>query len=300
MTDNSGETPAADSGETSADVAGDKPADVPAGNDPFEVEERHAVGSTFHLVDLSGSSFHEVRLREAKINDADLRGFVVRDAYVDGLVLTGVMGERLQLDGEFGEVIVNGVDVAPFVESELARRHPEYALMKPDDPAGFVTAWDAVESFWATTISDVRSLGESLLHESVAGEWSFIQTLRHLVFATECWVHRATLGEMAPWLPLSLPWDSMPPTEGVPWDRDARPTLAEVLEMRADRMGAVRRVVEGLTEEQLASTGPELTGPGWPPAGESFPVRESLHTVLNEEWCHHRFALRDLAVLTAR
>lgn len=176
MTDNSGETPAIDSGETSADVA--------AGNDPFEVEERHAVGSTFHLVDLSGSSFHEVRLREAKINDADLRGFVVRDAYVDGLVLTGVMGERLQLDGEFGEVIVNGVDVAPFVESELARRHPEYALMKPDDPAGFVTAWDAVESFWDTTISDVRSLDESLLHESVAGEWSFIQTLRHLVFAT--------------------------------------------------------------------------------------------------------------------
>lgn len=120
----------------------------------------------------------------------------------------------LQLDGEFGEVIVNGVTVAPFVESELGRRHPEYALMKPDDPAGFVTAWDAVES--------------------------------------------------------------------------------------SDRMGAVRRVVAGLTEEQLASTGPELTGPGWPPTGESFPVRESLHTVLNEEWWHHRFALRDLAVLTAR
>lgn len=272
--------------------------DIGTQDEPLELHQRHAKGSTFHLVDLTASTFHQVRLGEARIEDADLRGTVIRDAAVDGLVLTGVMGERLQLDGEFGQVTVNGIDVMPFVESELRRVHPEYALMKPTDPAGFVAAWDAVESFWGATVSRARSLDESVLHESVNGEWSFIQTLRHLVFATECWVYRGILGRPAPWLPLSLPWDSMPPTEGVPWDRDARPSLDEVVAMRADRMAGVRQVIEGLTPEQLAGDTPVIQGPGWPPEGETFPVRECLLTVLNEEWWHHQFALRDLAVLT--
>jgi DinB superfamily len=34
-----------------------------------------------------------------------------------------------------------------------------------------------------------------LLHESVGGEWSFIETLRHLVFATDSWIRRAILGD---------------------------------------------------------------------------------------------------------
>lgn len=37
-----------------------------------------------------------------------------------------------------------------------------------------------------------------LLHERVEGEWSFIETLRHLVFATDAWVKRAILGEPHP------------------------------------------------------------------------------------------------------
>ena len=43
-----------------------------------------------------------------------------------------------------------------------------------------------------------------------------------------------------------------------------------------------------------------VDGVGWPPAGESFPVRECLSTLLNEEWWHRQFAERDLAVLEAR
>lgn len=36
-------------------------------------------------------------------------------------------------------------------------------------------------------------------------------------------------------------------------------------------------------------------GTGWPPEGATFPVRECLSVVLNEEWQHRRFAERDLA-----
>ena len=131
------------------------------------------------------------------------------------------------------------------------------------------------------------------------GEWSFTQTLRHLIFATESWVHRVVLGDPAPWHPLSLPWDEMPDMPGVPRDRDARPPLDVVLALRRDRMATVRRVVDGLTEETLAAGSVPVEAPGWP-RSRSYPVRECLLIVLNEEWEHRLYAERDLAVLEAR
>src|SRR3712207_9433609 len=84
--------------------------------------------------------------------------------------------------------------------------------MRPTDPAGFREAWDVVERLWEGTVERARRLDPELLHESVDGEWSFVETLRHLLFATESWVHRVILGQPAPWHPLSLPWNGMPDT----------------------------------------------------------------------------------------
>jgi hypothetical protein len=72
-----------------------------------------------------------------------------------------------------------------------------------------------------------------------------------------------------------------------------------VLELRRDRMATVRTVIDGLTEESLASRTEPVEGPGWPPP-ESFPVREVLLVVLNEEWHHRKFPERDLDALEAR
>jgi hypothetical protein len=47
-------------------------------------------------------------------------------------------------------------------------------------------------------------------------------------------VSRAILGEPSPWHPLDLPHDDMPDEPSVPRDRDARPSLDEVLALRAD------------------------------------------------------------------
>ncbi|MEV0157234.1 hypothetical protein AB0H57_26385 [Micromonospora sp. NPDC050686] len=55
-------------------------------------------------------------------------------------------------------------------------------------------------------------------------------------------------------------------------------------------------VVDGLTDESLASHTEPIEGTGWPPP-ESFPVRECLLIVLNEEWHHRQFAERDLDAL---
>jgi hypothetical protein len=171
--------------------------------------------------------------------------------------------------------------------------------MRPADAAGFREAWVVLERLWGETVARARSLPEELLHERVDDEWSFVETLRHLVFATDAWVRRALLGEPSPWHPLGLPHDDMPDDPAVPRDRDARPPLDEVLELRADRMSTVRRVLDDLTDEKLAGMTEPVTEPGYPEP-ESFPVRRCLGAIVSEEWHHRLYAERDLDVLEPR
>lgn len=246
-------------------------------------------GSRFERVNLTGAEFRHVHLTNARFLGVDLTG-----AFFRGVDLIDV-----EFDGEIHNLVINGVDVAPLVTAELDRRDPDRVAMRPTDPAGFRAAWDLVERRWAATVDRARNLDPALLHESVDGEWSFIETLRHLVYATDAWVRRAVQGDPAPWHPLDLPWDEMPDTPGTPRDRQARPSLDEVLVLRRDRMAGVRTVIENLTDESLAARTVPVQAPGWPPA-KDFPVSECLSVVLNEEWMHRQYAERDLAVMESR
>lgn len=245
-------------------------------------------GSRFEHVDLTGAEFRDVDLSRARFRGVDLRG----------VTMSGVELGDVRIDGEIKNLVVNGVDVVPLVEAELDRRDPDRARMRPTDPTGFREAWDIVERLWAGTVERARNLDPALLHESVDGEWSFIETLRHLAYATDAWVRRAILGDPSPWHPLDLPWDEMPDTPGTPRDRGARPSLEEALALRHDRMATVRSVIDGLTEDSLAAHTEPVDAPGWPPP-ESFPVSECLLVVLNEEYHHRLFAERDLDALEA-
>lgn len=247
-------------------------------------------GSEFERADMSGSRFTTVLLNDVTIRNADL--YRVR--------MHGVEIADAVIDGEVVSLVVNGVDVAPLVEAELDRRHPERPKFRPTTADGFREAWDVNERLWAATVERARRLGEDRLHESVGGEWSFVQTLRHLAFASESWVGRCVLGDPNPWHPLSLPWDTAPAVPGMPHDRDARPSLDEALALRHEAMALVRGVVDGLTDERLALETAPLVGEGWPREGSTFPVRQCLSIVLNEEWWHRRFAERDLAVLEGK
>lgn len=244
--------------------------------------------SHFERVDLTGAEFRAVDLSHARFRGVDLSGVVMR----------GVELVDVRIDGEIQNLLINGVDVAPLVNAELDRRHPDRARMRPTDPDGFREAWDIVERLWDGTVGRARGLDPGLLHESVDGEWSFIETLRHLVFATDAWVRRAILGDPSPWDPLDLPWDEMPDIPGIPRDREVSPSLDAVLTLRRDRMATVRTVIDGLTDESLATHTEPVEGAGWPPP-ESFSVRECLLIVLNEEWHHRQFAERDLDALEA-
>lgn len=239
--------------------------------------------------DLSGSRFHDVDLTRSRFSQVDLTGVVMR-----GAALIDV-----DLDGEVVNLRINGVDVGPLLEAELDRLHPERVRLRPTDVTGFREAWPVIEGLWEQTVRRARTLDPALLHEQVDGEWSFVQTLRHLLYATDVWVNRVLLGDPRPWHALDLPYEQATPDPEVPWDREARPTLEEVLALRADRMATVRRVLEELTPERLDGVTDPVDGPGWPPA-DSYPVREVLQVILDEEWAHRRFAERDLDVLQAR
>jgi hypothetical protein len=250
----------------------------------------------FTAENLSGSRFLRVDLTDSEFRDADLSRAQFRGVAFHGVVMRGVELGDVRIDGDIKNLVINGVDVAPFVDAELDRLDPDRVKMRPTDPAGFREAWDIVERLWDGTVERARGLDPELLHESVDGEWSFIETLRHLVYATDAWVRRAISGDPSPWHPLDLPWDEFPDTPGTPRDRDARPSLDEVLALRRDRMATVRTVIDGLTDESLAAQTEPVEAPGWPPP-QSFPVRECLLTVLNEEYWHRQFAERDLDVL---
>jgi hypothetical protein len=236
-------------------------------------------GSRFEEVDFSGSWFHNV--------------------YFSDVVMRGAWLERIDIDGEVRSVVVNGVDIGPLVEAELDRRDPDRVLVRATDADGYRAAWDMLERRWSDTVAHARTLPEELLHERVDGEWSFIETLRHLVFATDAWVLRAYLGDPAPYHPLGLPHTEMEALPGVPDDGDARPALDEALAARAERMAVVRRVLADLTDERLAGSTRPVTEPGYP-ASESYAVSRCLGAILREEWEHRRYAERDLAILKAR
>ena len=252
----------------------------------------------FNRVDLGGSRFELVDLRGAQLRAVDLTGARFRAVDLSGVVMRGVELVDVDIHGEIRNFVINGIDVEPLVNAELDRRYPDRAKMRPRDPAGFREAWDVIERLWRRTVERASGLRPELLHESVDGEWSFIETLRHLVFATDSWIGRAVLGNPSPWDPLDLPWDEMPDTPGVPRDRDARPSLDAVLELRRDRMSTVRQVIESLTDESLDGHTEPVEGPGWPEP-RSYPVRECLLIILNEEWEHRLYAERDLDALEA-
>lgn len=246
--------------------------------------------------DLAGARFERSSLRAAVFHDVDLRDARFDNVNLNGATIRGAALSDVSIDGDIRNLRVWGIDVVPLVDAELNRRYPGREKMRPSTADGYREAWELLERLWSETVERARQLPPELLHESVDGEWSFIETQRHLVFATDAWVRRAVLGDPAPWDPLDLPHDEMHDVPPVPRDRDVRPSLDEVLALRADRMQTVRDVFAGLTDERLSEMTVPVAEPGYP-ASESYRVSDCLGCILSEEWEHRVFAERDLAVL---
>jgi hypothetical protein len=238
------------------------------------------------------------QFRGARIHLCDLAGLEIRDCEVSGLKVVDCYGSTVYLGGDFEQVVVNDVDVTTYVEAELDRQHPARRLAREaDSPDDYRTTWDVIESLWAVTLERAKLLPEDTLHERVDGEWSLVETQRHLLFASDAWLGNAVLEEQAPYHPLGFPHGGMPADQAarLGLTLDAAPTLDEVLAPRRRRMATMRRVVDGLTEAELDRTCGRK--PAEPYPDQEYVVRRCLKVVLKEEVEHHRYAVRDLAVL---
>lgn len=231
----------------------------------------------------------------------DLSGLEIRDCAVTGLKIVDCYGGDVSLGGGFERVVVNDVDVTAYVEAELDRLHPHRALAREATSAAeYRAAWDAVDKQWGESFDGARRLPEAKLHEQVDSEWSFVETQRHLLMVSDAWIGNAVLEEDAPYHSLGLPGGGMPAealAKLLGLTLDAIPTLDEVLAPRLARMATMRRVIDELTEAELDRVcGRKLADP-YP--DKDYVVRRCLSVVLEEETEHHRYAVRDLTVLSA-
>jgi len=152
-------------------------------------------------------------------------------------------------------------------------------------------AWAALEAEWATTIALAEALPEETRHESVDGEWSVVQTLRHIVFAMDKWFTAPILGEG--FHPIGLPNSG---SVDFPWpglEDDRSPSYAEALAVRTERAARFREYLASVDAGALDRSVDVLEN------GVN-PVRECIHTVFEEEFWHNRYARRDLELLASR
>jgi DinB superfamily/Pentapeptide repeats (8 copies) len=239
-------------------------------------------------------------LQGAEFVDADLRGARFRRADLSGVVMRAVDVREADIDAPWlsrGESFlrVNGVDVIPLVEAELNRRFPGRAARRATDPDGLRAAWAALERTWAATLERVAAMPAGTVDVSVDGEWSFAQTLRHLVMATDAWLGRAILNIGQPFHPIGQP-NAEYETDGNDMSIFATvtPPYADVLEARAGRVAMVRDFLAAITPDDLAATRKNPWAPEYPET-----VLSCLHVILREEWEHHRYAVRDLDAIDA-
>jgi DinB family protein/pentapeptide repeat protein len=238
-------------------------------------------------------------LREALFVGVDLGGARFVKADISGVVMRGVQLRGVEIDSPWlfdtqNALVVNGVDVLPFVEAELNRRFPGRAERRAADPDGLRAAWAKLESTWAATLARVAAMPAGTVDVSVGGEWSFAQTLRHLVFATDMWLGRAILRIEQPFHPIGQ-MDAGTENDGT--ERlvfTAVAQYAEVLEVRAGRVAMVRDFLATVTPDELAAQRGNPHAPDHPET-----VLSCLHVILDEEWEHHRYAVRDLDTIAA-
>jgi hypothetical protein len=232
------------------------------------------VAEEFEGQDLSGAEFWGVDLSGARFRDVNLTGVTISHAWV----------VDVDIDGLVDNVTINGVDVTAYV-NERDPWFPLRSQLRPVDAEGMRAAHAALEREWGATIAGAGDAWAA----QVDGEWSLVQTLRHLVFAVDKWFTVPVLGEGI-FHPIGMPntgsidfgWPGLDPT--------ADPTLDEVVAVRRQRHDRLRDYLTTVTDADLAAAVDVLEN-------GTTPVRECVYTVFEEEFEHLRYARRDLARL---
>ena len=97
--------------------------------------------------DFEGATFVRKSFKGATLRSCDVSGVTMRSVDVGGLDIDSH-------DLFFGTLVVNCVDVVPFVEAELNRRFPGRELQKAQTPEGLRDGWVAVQAAWETMVTE--------------------------------------------------------------------------------------------------------------------------------------------------
>ncbi|MFN8098597.1 MAG: DinB family protein [Dermatophilaceae bacterium] len=225
---------------------------------------------------------------------SSFKGATLRFADVSGVTMRSVDVADLDIDSHdlaFGSLLVNGVDVVPFVEAELDRRFPGRELRTATTPEGLRDGWLAVQAAWSETVADTP---RDLVDAHVEDEWSLAQTLRHLILATDCWLRGAILRVEQPFHEIGLLFTGAEQmgVDTSPF-RATPPAYDEILTVRAERQQLVTEFLATVTPEVLAEERSDPWGSeDWRPT-----VGDCVRVILEEEWAHLRYVRRDLALL---
>jgi DinB superfamily/Pentapeptide repeats (8 copies) len=231
--------------------------------------------------DLTGSRFRNVDLSGSQLRSVFLRGVTITDSWI----------EDVSLEGHIVSLTVNGVDVAAYVEAELDRRHPDRVGLRARDVPELRQAWAEAVRRADETVERARRLPADRLDEQVEDEYSFIQTLRHLVFGFDRWLSGPVFGDPRPsFHPLGLVHEGAEEGSADGLDLSAQPTLDEVLVVRRTQQQRLGEALRNMTDAEVHRS------VGSPNGGETT-VLHCVQVVLKEEWWHHQYATRDLAIL---
>ena len=229
-----------------------------------EVEFRDLSGAAFWGVNLEGATFRDVDLTGARFSHSRLADVVI--------------------DAEIDRLVVNGVDVTDYVNE----RDEWFALrsqIRPADSAGMRKGWHAISDAWVAAIERAHGLGEGQCHASFEGEWSFLQTLRHLVFATDKWFTAPILG--GTFNPIGIPNSGSADFGWPGLDSTASPTFDEAVGAWRGRSQQLRQYIDVAEPAALTATVDVIEN-------GTTPVLDCIGVVFEEHFQHLRYALRDL------
>jgi hypothetical protein len=97
-----------------------------------------------------------------------------------------------------------------FLSQDRADRLADEGLFA-DEPQGLAGAWPRICEMWEATVAGARQRPPWQLEERVDGEWSFVETLRHLVHVTDVWVRDVIEEAESPY----HPWGTATSTAGL-------------------------------------------------------------------------------------
>lgn len=126
----------------------------------------------------------------ATFRDCDLRHLKIVDSWLVDASVSGLIGDY------WSTTSTSPRSWKPSLSGDTRSAHSSGEMQTADD---YRATWNTIERLWSETVDRARRLPEPARYERVDDEWSFIETRRHLVFATDAWSSRTVRDDPMPY-----------------------------------------------------------------------------------------------------